>query len=519
LINSLNAQDTDDPYKKADIILPSCEKCNFPARKLFDEKTDIIFFPGSRFYAIKKFIENKSEPKNAPIEKRLEFKTRQTLRRAFEMRRALEQKVDRGERIDGWNNYKIQIDQLDIIVSEYIKTSNKTSENNEFLNQILDNVEQQVIELNAMSEKITDAIEGIPFINLYQTVNKLYIKLDDNTYKTESITDKKYMFPIDKAGLYDVWIDPLSLLTPSHALAENDLKIMLNGKHTNKKIAAKNGWTLFTSQKLNAGTHTLEVTDTTPNLAIDSLLSNRADIERIDNNQLYLKAVEQEQCKIIPMGILPRDKYRVSFNLRSEKYKSEVSVFIDSDKINDVLLPELTDTLDSTEIGSDHYENDFISNGVAPSTLKICQLFTQQRDNLFLTHLTLNRITAPKIALVRVNPRFVKTENVSIQTTKKNNTSYTIAIKPHKDIFLALHQRFDTGWELNNSNINNSQMHANFYAQSWRIPTSEDSEIFELNFKPQKDFEKGIIISLISFCILICGYITLEIWERKSKHS
>jgi hypothetical protein len=62
-------------------------------------------------------------------------------------------------------------------------------------------------------------------------------------------------------------------------------------------------------------------------------------------------------------------------------------------------------------------------------------------------------------------------------------------------------------------------MHANFYAQSWRIPTSEDSEIFELNFKPQKDFEKGIIISLISFCILICGYITLEIWERKSKHS
>lgn len=496
--------------KQADIILPHCEKCTIPALKLFIEKTDMIIFPGSQFYALKQKLEKRNEPVvNSSLEKKIEYETRMSLRRVYEMRRTVEHAISKDIRITAWNEYGTTIDKMDQLINKYIDTTVQSANSNTFLLYISDNIYQQILELNTISENVTDYNEGEPFVKLYAKINKLYRQIDKNTFKSENLTTKKYIVPINDQGQYEIWIDPQSLYTTNGVTSSDSaqLNYSIDKKNFSTRINTSDGWVKITTLPLSRGEHKIVLMDESPNL-FDTLKVKGLTLSDTKTKTLKLSFSSLTNCNLLDLGRLPRDKYRLEFNVKSEKMKTKLNIFIDSDKKNAILLPSLTNTLDLVESGSSHYSNDFISNGYAPTEIRLCQLFRPTYDNIILTSLELKRLTSPKLVFVKYNENFIKQPLPKYSIKKASNTKYHITLGSHKDIFIQLNQRFDLGWRLNDTHTK-----SNFYAQAWHIKPSTNGDTLLLEFSSQKVFTLGLIISGVS--VLIIGLLFIKNYKRK----
>ncbi len=495
-----------DNLQVAEIVIPNCEKCSLPAPMIFDEKPNPIIFPGSIFYKLKLFYENISMPKIDSPDESLRFLTRKGLRKMFEMKRAIEHKVPKEDRVDAWLRYADIIDMIDHEVRANYSNKSIEQSQNELLISIEENLNIQIRELNSLSYIVSDSIEGGPFIRLYESMQRLRNEINRITFRSNSVYEKKFSIPVTVGGVYSFWLDPLSYGEDVEQEKHGRTFIAeLDGEKIEKVISSNSDWAEIFSMNLTKGLHKLIVYDPARNLAEGIISANSIGDSLMSHESFTLTYPDATDCREINLGRLPHDNYQVKFNVRSENFKSKISVFVENEGINQIKLPSLTETLTLIETGSANYKSTFISNGNNESIISLCQLFTEQKDDILVSGLSVVRVSSPRIVLVRKNDGFSSVEIPDQVVIKKDNTDYKIELKPHQGSIVMLNQRYDPGWSPTNNHFR-----ANIYAQAWFLSSSPEPTELNITFQNQKAFYDGVKISLLGLAgVLIFSILKL----------
>lgn len=499
-----------EKYQKAEVIIPDCVRCGFPDPSIFNENISPVVFPGSMFYKQKILIEKLTRKTFPQKRDQIEYLTRITLRRLFEMKRAADFTRSKEERIVGWIRYREAITKLNEQIHEYLRTTPDNEERNSFLLQISDNLSIQVKQLNGVSSIITDAVEGQPFIDVYQAVRDVVDDISNSVFQSTTPEEKKYILPVTTSGRYEVWLDAESVGLDTTDGKEATIGFTIDGRQSSVGITGS-GWVPFTQVSLGKGTHKLQLSIPSPNYVNPSLILQNNLITSLDNQKYVLHHSAGNECVNIELGVLPKDKYKVSFNLRSQYFKTKASIFVQADRRQTVLLPNLTETLSLVDSGSARYRDYFISNGRSPNTIMICQLFADEQDEVELNNLEVLRVTVPRLALVRENSAFIQVPDAKIQTTKKDNTNYEIDLAPHEGVLLELNQRYDPSWNVNG--YQETHRKANLYSQMWFIPPNASNEDLHIEFTAQKWLRRGALVTIGAVGSL--GILFLFISRRK----
>lgn len=120
------------------------------------------------------------------------------------------------------------------------------------------------------------------------------------------------------------------------------------------------------------------------------------------------------------------------------------------------------------------------------------------------------------IGIYPVNRREGNSAVAKVNYKKINPTQYTVSLSRSGSYFLVFNESYHSQWNLIESSgaeLNNHFI-ANGYANGWYVNEIDNQEL-SIKYWPQNLFIKGCIISIVSFCTLLCLFVVVSIIRRK----
>jgi hypothetical protein len=120
------------------------------------------------------------------------------------------------------------------------------------------------------------------------------------------------------------------------------------------------------------------------------------------------------------------------------------------------------------------------------------------------------------IGIYPANRREINSAVAKVDYKKINPTQYSVSLSRTGSYFLVFNESYHPQWNLmegSGAELNNHFI-ANGYANGWYIDEIDNQEL-SIKYWPQNLFIKGCIISIVSFCTLLCLFVVVSITRRK----
>jgi hypothetical protein len=120
------------------------------------------------------------------------------------------------------------------------------------------------------------------------------------------------------------------------------------------------------------------------------------------------------------------------------------------------------------------------------------------------------------IGIYPANRRESSSAVAKVDYKKINPTQYTVSLSRAGSYFLVFNESYHSQWDLiegSGAELNNHFI-ANGYANGWYVNEISNQEL-SIKYRPQNLFIKGCIVSIVSFCTLLCLFVVVSITRRK----
>lgn len=473
------------------IIYPPCISC--PAQKQNIEVTlpkpqillDSDFYP---LIEIKNRIEVYQKGKKKNSDEEIFSLMGDTLKMLGQIDRLISQGKRSEFIILAANKYMGLIAQVSDKIPNIIATSPNPYVITVLLQQYLEGEEQSIGDLEAVES------EGSVLIQLHKmvtVVRSLSIKLQSFYSKDDFYTKKIYKIPVLSAGVYSIKIKKNSLGVFITDVIGN-LDISLDGKKRQVKAENKGDQIDLGEINLSKGSHVLAL-----------FLPQQ---QNLISSPFNKKMLGRKTCFSYYINNISLKKfYRLEF--KSQNNEPNLLVLIDDGKS---FAPHFISRL---PLSIEFIDNTFvIKSDDLPSNKKLQNIrlafcsssLTEEDFKNNIRNVSFKELTEPQVILSK------KEQNSfgsipEISHMQIDQTKYVVDVKQAKEpFFLLLTQRFSPGWQ---TNVGES-FKGNGYQNVWFIDNKGDFKV-NIDYKPQEFFDKGILISLVSFFVII-GLIVLN---------
>lgn len=508
---------TGDPMpntlKIATIITPDCPRCSLQESPLIVENRDIANLPGSPLYSFKIRSEASIRQSGQKIPDRLRSQLIFTIRRLFEIQKMYAENASPENRLTGWTQYSSDVKALDVILNEYLRTVPEGDEKNKILVTAWDSVYFQRQELKDTIGRVNNLDEGNALLDVYSRLPPILTRIKSRSVFSTQPLVKEYFIPVTDGGLYDIYLESETANIP--ATGSGMIKFSVDGTSTLTPVANDSKWTKVTSTILKKGNRHATITEEAMTNRFDptALLANK-NVTQESDGSIKIAFTSNDSCVDIPLGTLDAEKYFLSYRVESEPRDISIQTFVTSITKDVPLLPYLgkqyavpddrflpvtTDIATGTDHGAYRY--------------RMCNLFdTNDTFTLTLRDIRLNKITVPKLILVKQNTAYKKPTPMSIKTTQKDSTYYQALAGNSGGQLIMLDQRSDPRWSIDSPNVQITPVTVNSYAKGWFIgETSVPITPLTITFMSQKSLMIGSIISALSALLMALYFI---LWKR-----
>lgn len=498
--------------KIATIIAPDCPRCSLQEGPLIVENRDIANLPGSPFYGFKIRSEATIRKSGQRIQDLLRSQLIFTIRRLFEMQKLYAENASPENRLAGWTQYSTDVKILDDILKRYLSTIAEGDEKNKMLVTAWDSVYFQQQELKDTIGKINNLDEGNALLDVYSRFPAVLSLIKSRSVFSTKPLIKEYFIPITDSGRYDIYLENDTANIP--ATGSGMITFDLDGTPAVAPVASDSKWSKITSATLKQGNRRATLTEEAMTNRFDpSGLLAKKNVTQEADGAIKISFTSNESCIDIPLGVLDAEKYFLSYTIQSDPRDIAIQTFVTSVTKDVPLLPYLgkqyaiprdrllrisTDIATGTDHGAYRY--------------RMCNLFdTNDTFTLTLRDIQLNKITIPKIMLVKQHEGYAKPKPMTIKTTQLSSTSYQTSATNLEGQLIMLDQRSDARWNLTRANTQITPVTVNSYANGWFIgkTESQNTPMF-ITFASQKSLREGAYISIIT--ALIAGIYLL--WKR-----
>lgn len=480
--SDINMQDfvsiTENSY-----IVPQCITCDLQRQYINTDSYESLITRNSILYPLLKIKDT--------INKITKGTTRtvlyESLKSILSLRKGVGNKESSDKLLLVLSDYQASLNNLDNSLS---KTTNnyKNKDNNLFLetSEVL-RTEKIIIEgfyNNISSSEVINSLN-----DRYDSLQALKGKVDSNLWRTEDISNKRFLFNVEKTGNYSFNYRPNQVMNNS-----SKIDYSLDGeKHTVNSPESREGWISLGALPLSQGIHRLEIYQEPFELyaGVKEPVISAANNSCFASNKVYGRK---------------GDTYRIAFSHQRLYGDSKFKIKILDNNDRDNLLDSKGDTLSSTT-SLNYYQTDHSLGEDGFFYFVICNVgvSTDNIDNssIFLKNIVINKISVPEVVFSSSSKNMSKV--VKIENAKKSQDEYKFSNREPKGKYaIMLYQSFNRNWTLNGSTSNHIML--NGFANGW-ITSSDNVDI---RYDSQSLVRLGFIVTGIAFLIAVGALVVIE---------
>jgi len=463
-------------------IVPGCITCDLQHLYINTDLYEVLITRNSIFYPLLKIkgAINKTTKDTRTV-------LYESLRSILSFRKDVGNKESSDKLLLLLSDYQASLNNLDNSLS---KTTNnyKNKDNNLFL-EISEVLRVEKIIIEGLPNNISSS-EAINSLNdRYDSLQALKGKVDSNLWRTEDISNKRFLFNVEKTGNYSFNYRPNQAMNNS-----SKIDYSLDGeKHTANSLESREGWIRLGALPLSKGIHRLEIYQE----PLELYIGVKEPVILAANNSCFASNKVYGRKD---------DIYRISFFHQrlygSSKFKIKI---LDNDDRNN-LLDSKGDTL-SSAVSWNNYQMDHSLGKDGFFYFVICNegVPADNTDNssIVLKNIVINKISVPEVIFSSSSKNMP--EVVKIENAKKSQGEYKFSNRELKGKYaIMLYQSSNRNWTLNGSASN--RIILNGFANGW-ITSSDNVDI---RYDSQGLVKLGFIVTGIAFLIAVGALVVIK---------
>lgn len=493
-----------DTYKKSEIVIPACGKCDLVEMPLINDSRDVAIVPNSPFFIFRKNMEaDLNQKARVNVYDHTSLLTSLSIRRLFELQTMYRNHQNVGDVTVAWHMYHDQLSALEDSLKKLIndRSLSRAANRNALLIKVTDSVLMQKEELSNLILTSTNEDEAIIKHEVYLKLHELSQQLKNNTIISTEKDVKQYAVPIESSGTYDIYVE-----NDSFSLEQSINSIAFTIANSTEEVVLDTSarWTRLTSVPLQEKLYraVLKINAAT-NLLPENLLSN------LDSSQQKI-VNEQNQCTPLALGTLKPGQYILSYTASTNtgdtilqtQTKAETSITYVLPYNAKVIEIEMAKTLPVSHKLDIKFEDEYVHH--------VCNFYSNTKQDVDLSEIVLQKIDIPTLLLVKKNDAFQAPIAASIQNRVSTQTSETFTVAMSQAQLMSYNTHFDKRWSLSFANQNPAHLRGNGYSNVWTIePTTQKNEAARITFAPQGLADIGRIISAVVALVVILGILIL----------
>jgi hypothetical protein len=474
-------------------ISPVCVYCDLQHKFIDIGRLTPLITRDSLFYPLIKYKNYLAEKKLNSATDKVNYYLHQSLRSILSFDKLLAQRKDLTVAKEEIDNYRSTLQKLKSALFYYLSSN---SIDNNFLLDLAEiiRIERKILIRNADKNYHSNIGELLNYS--YIVLEGIRKEIDNFLWKTDSETEKKFLFFSNYSGEFELFYRPDSSNTPASSV---DLVIDNKSYKAIAKLVSSK-WFSLGRFSLSKGLHKLSLMQPVKNLYEGP-------------SPIQISSSGSSSCFLSnPIKGEKNEVYRISFQHRRIQGSRKFFAKILTEKPKQVLLSSEGDILNSSLVW-DNYSTDFISAKDGPFYLAICIPPSIDKEefssSIEIRDLDIRNITVPDIIFYR---SLSLPQDLGCTLTKKSNTEYIAKMSPDKDktFMVVLNESFDRNWILENTNVD--KFTANGYANGWIIKDKKSNIV--IKYKVQDFVRLGAIITLISLALALLYLIKSKVKWR-----
>ncbi len=412
--------------------------------------------------------------------------------------------------IGPWSFYQLKdntnIKKIYTPTSKYINISNSTD-----ISGIITALPQKALIFNDLKDGIVNknkidqnALGFGKFIN--QTI-----------FKNPTASTQNYTIEVRKSGNYKFYIEGKGLNSPG------DLKLKVDSIPVNLPFKQSESYFVFGPISLGKGNHELQLEyPVAPNLINISSLKKYADESGLEQDGLpedqnktlvLFNNTNYEKKVTLNTTFDPFLNYEFTFDYKYFYGSSPLVEIIQSS--SDAPIKSFTENIAKAK---DWQQKPMLFQSI-PTYSKLNIVFhmpanyLEVQSKMFIRNLSMVKIYDNDIYIVE-DASDLQTIAPEVHFTQSSPVEYNVEVKNiQESYYLVFLESYSPDWELI-SNDQNKSVHftANGYANGWYIPANKQEQNLKIYYKPQRLFNTGLMVSLITLIssLIIVIYFSLE---------